>query len=180
MQGIVFLLDAVFSFFIVLFLLRFLMQWSSTSFFNPLGELVLKLTAWASHPLRKFIRSYGKFDWASLICAILGVIILKIIIAVLMFGNLLEMATPESIFTLALSCAFYLLRLVLDIYVFVILGSALLSWVNPHSAIAYPLHTLSAPILNPIRKFMPKLSGIDLSPLVAILLIQTLLIYIPG
>lgn len=182
MQGIVFLLDAVFSFFIILFLLRFLMQWSGASFYNPLGELVVKLTSWAVHPLRKFISGYGKFDWASLICAVLGVLLFKLIFTTLIFGsvgNLVELITSETLLMFILGSVFYFVRLVLDIYIFVILGAALLSWVNPNSPLMYPLQDLSAPILNPIRKVLPRFSGIDLSPLVAILLIQTLLIYIP-
>ncbi len=182
MQGIVFLLDAVFSFFIVLFLLRFLMQWAGASFYNPLGELVVKLTGWLVHRLRKIIPGYGKFDWASLIAAILGVIIFKLLFTILVFGgvnSLIELMIPQTILMFFLGCVLYFVRLVLDIYIFVILGAALLSWINPHSPLMYPLQELSAPILNPIRKILPKFSGVDLSPLVAILLIQTALIYIP-
>lgn len=51
---------------------------------------------------------------------------------------------------------------------------AILSWFNldPRSPIVQTLNAITDPVLEPIRRIMPRLGGIDLSPLVAILLLQ--------
>lgn len=69
----------------------------------------------------------------------------------------------------------WLLRLVVYIFIGALILQAVLSWVNPYSPLSAPVHQLTRPILNPIRSILPPISGIDLSPLVAILLLQALL-----
>ena len=70
MQAIVFLVDAVVSFFCTLFLLRFMMQAMRVSFGGQIGDFVVKLTNWAVKPLRRVIPGAGGFDWASLVAAL--------------------------------------------------------------------------------------------------------------
>ena len=55
-----------------------------------------------------------------------------------------------------------------------IIARALLSWINmdPRSPLIQALNQITEPILEPIRRIMPRLGMIDLSPLVAILLLQ--------
>ena len=55
---------------------------------------------------------------------------------------------------------------------------AVLSWVNPYSPLAAPANQLTRPLLDPIRRIIPTISGIDLSPLVAILLLQMALMFL--
>ena len=69
----------------------------------------------------------------------------------------------------------WLLHQVLMVYTFVILINALLSWVrpDPFNPIVRTLARLSDLVLDPIRRLVPMQSlGIDLSPLLAILLLQ--------
>ena len=54
----------------------------------------------------------------------------------------------------------------------------MLSWINPYSPLAAPAYQLTRPILDPLRRVIPTISGIDLSPLVAILLLQALLMFL--
>lgn len=66
------------------------------------------------------------------------------------------------------------------IYTFVIIGRAVISWVqpNPHSPIVQMLYRLTEPVLQPIRRTLSKFMGsmgnigIDFSPIVAIVLIN--------
>jgi YggT family protein len=74
---------------------------------------------------------------------------------------------------------FSLLRLlisVLDIYALVIIVAALISWVSPdpHNPIVRLLYRLTEPVFRPLRRLVPpgKLGGLDLSPLIALLLLQ--------
>jgi YggT family protein len=53
-----------------------------------------------------------------------------------------------------------------------ILIGAVFSWVNPHAPLAPFIQALNEPILNPIRKVIPLIGNIDLSPLVALVLLR--------
>ena len=75
MQAIVFLLDAVVSFFCTLFLLRFLMQAARVSFSGQLGNFVVSLTNWAVKPLRRIVPGIGGLDWSSLFAALVLVLL---------------------------------------------------------------------------------------------------------
>lgn len=62
----------------------------------------------------------------------------------------------------------------IHIYVFIIVVAALISWVNPDpfNPIVRFLYGVTDPILRPIRRFIPLAGGIDVSPIVAILLLE--------
>ena len=58
-----------------------------------------------------------------------------------------------------------------------IIGRALLSWfpnVNPNNPIVEFLVTITEPILAPIRSVMPRMGFIDLTPMIAIILLQVI------
>lgn len=174
MQAIAFLLDAVVSFFCTLFLLRFMMQAMRVSFAGQIGDFVVKLTNWAVKPLRRVIPGAGGFDWASLIAA-LGTQLLLSVLLIGLAGPALN-ADPGSI---ALMALWFAVRALLRLAVYILIGAlilqAVLSWINPYSPLAAPAYQLTRPILDPIRRILPTISGIDLSPLVAILLLQVVL-----
>ncbi|MBL8430405.1 MAG: YggT family protein [Dechloromonas sp.] len=174
MQAIVFLLDAVVSFFCTLFLLRFMMQAMRVSFGGQIGDFVVKLTNWAVKPLRRVIPGAGGFDWASLIAALaLQLLFTGIIVgAASSFGEIEGAALVPMIL---LHAARALLRLAVYIMIGALILQAVLSWVNPYSPLSAPAYQLTRPLLDPIRRFIPSISGIDLSPLVAILLLQAVL-----
>ena len=69
-----------------------------------------------------------------------------------------------------------LILFLLDIYTWIIIGAALVSWVspNPHHPVVRLLHRLTEPVLAPIRQLLPpwKTFGLDFSPMIVILLIQ--------
>ena len=174
MQAIAFLLDAVVSFFCSLFLLRFMMQAMRVSFAGQIGDFVVKLTNWAVKPLRRVIPGTGGFDWASLIAALTAQLLLSVLLIGLAGPSL--NADPGSI---ALMALWFAARSVLRLAVYILIGAlilqAVLSWINPYSPLAAPAYQLTRPLLDPIRRILPTISGIDLSPLVAILLLQVVL-----
>ncbi len=57
-----------------------------------------------------------------------------------------------------------------------ILIAAVLSWVNPFSPLLPVFDALTAPLLAPLRRLLPRSGRLDFSPLVALLLIQIALI----
>ncbi|UCV22623.1 YggT family protein [Ferribacterium limneticum] len=177
MQAIVFLLDAVVSFFCTLFLLRFMMQALRVSFGGQIGDFVIKLTNWAVKPLRRVIPGAGGFDWASLVAALaLQLLFTGIIVgASVSFG---EVDGAGLVLTILWIAVRGLLRLSVYIMIGALILQAVLSWVNPYSPLSAPAHQLTRPLLDPIRRFIPSISGIDLSPLVAILLLQAVLMFL--
>jgi len=61
----------------------------------------------------------------------------------------------------------------LSLYMWIIVGRAVISWVNPdpYNPIVRFLTSATEPILYPIRRRLPMLGGIDFSPIIAILAI---------
>ena len=70
---------------------------------------------------------------------------------------------------------FWLVKWSLWLLTALVLLQAVLSWVNPYAPIAPALNALTRPFLEPIRRFVPLIGGVDLSPLVLILVVQVLL-----
>lgn len=164
---LIFLIDSLFSLYILAVILRFLLQCVRADFYNPISQFLLKIT----HPPLKFLRRYippiRKIDTASIVLALLLQMITDVTILFLQQVN-------TSIITLTLISFSQLISLSLNIFIFAIFVQALLSWFNPNNynpAIALLTH-LTNPILNFCRRFIPDLSGFDLSPLVAIILLQ--------
>lgn len=177
MQALIFLVDAIVGFFCTLFLLRFLMQLTRVSFAGQFGDFVVKLTNWAVKPLRRVIPGIGGIDWASLVAPL----VLQLLLSALLVGLAVPSvaASGGAVALMALTLAVRtLLRLAIYIVIVTLILQAVLSWINPHSPLAAPASQLTRPILDPIRRFVPLVSGIDLSPLIAILLLQAVLIFL--
>jgi YggT family protein len=69
---------------------------------------------------------------------------------------------------------------ILDLYIFIIIGRAIISWVNadPYNPIVQFIYKVTEPPLAKIRQFLPPLGGLDLSPMVlifAIILVKSIL-----
>ena len=177
MQALIFLLDAVVSFFCTMFLLRFMMQAMRVSFGGQIGHFVMALTNWAVKPLRRVIPGFGGLDWSTLLVAF-GLQLLLTAVIVGLSGRIGELDGAA----LAPMLLWFALRALLRLAVYIMIGAlilqAVLSWINPYSPLAAPAHQLTRPVLDPLRRFIPLLGGVDLSPLVAILLLQALLMFL--
>jgi YggT family protein len=80
------------------------------------------------------------------------------------------------VFTNFLHAAAYVIDAVLSIYMWIIIARALISWVNPdpYNPIVSFLYRATEPVLYRVRRIIPNLGGIDLSPLIVILIIYFL------
>lgn len=171
----VFLISTLFSLYIGAVLLRFLLALVRADFYNPLSQFLVKITNPVLVPLRRFIPPVGKIDTASLVLAftlkLMAVILLMSIQGIdASFGDLLLAVLAD------------LLRTVVWIFMIALIIQVIMSWVgnsygNPMGSL---LDSLTAPLLDPIRKFVPLIGMVDLSPLVAILLLQVVLIALSG
>lgn len=134
---------------------------------NPIGQFVVAITDWIVKPLRRMIPASRANDWASIVAAFAIAVVLAILFAAL-FG-IRGAAAPGSVFLLAV---FWLIKWSLWLLTVLVFAQVVLSWVNPYAPIAPTISSLTAPFLAPIRRIVPLIGGVDLSPLVLILLVQ--------
>ena len=168
-----FLLTTLASLLTLLFLLRFFMQLCKASFKNPLGQMIISLTDFVVKPTRKLVPSLRKIDLSTLLLAFLTQLLLNICFLKLRglpFGIEGHSAWPNLIGLSLIG----LLRTSLDLFFYALMLQVILSWVNPHTPITDVLNSLTKPILAPIQRILPTASGIDFSPMVALILIQML------
>lgn len=175
MQAIHYILNTLATLYQVVLLLRLLMQLTRADFRNPIGRAVLQLTDPVVRPLRRLLPPLGKVDTAT-VAAILLFALLKIWVLHLLFG----LGAPGLV-TLLAAALLDVVRLVLKIYLFSMILNAILSFVAPgnHSPAQSLLASICDPILNPIRRHIPSIAGLDLSPLWACIAIQALLLILP-
>ncbi len=167
-QALIFLIQTISGFLAALLLLRFYMQVFRVSFNNPLGQIVLPLTSWLVMPIRRLIPSILGFDTASFLLAFS----VKLAEQTAIF---LLLNFPLNVY-LAKYAAIAFLRQHLYLLIFALIVQAILSWVAPFSPIREPIFRLTAPLLNPIRRILPKTGMLDLSPFILLILLQALLI----
>jgi YggT family protein len=150
-------------------LLRMYMQYQRIGFGNPIGRFIFALSDWLVLPLRKVLPAVGKVDTASVVATYL-VELAQFAILWLLAGRDggLEMLPLLAIFGVA--------RLVVSGLTGLVIVYAILSWVQADSPIADVLDRLCAPLLRPWRKLVPLVGGIDLSPLVFLVVLQVIAI----
>lgn len=164
---IILIIDTLFSLYILAVALRFLLQWSGAAFYNPISQFLVKMTHPPLRILRRFVPPIGRIDTSSLI----------LMLALQMLANfsiLILQGITINIGALTILSLADLVSLFINIFIFAVFARALLSWTNPGSfnAASSILASLTEPLLDTCRKFLPDFGGIDLSPLVALLFLQ--------
>lgn len=156
------------------FLARFAMQWARAPFANPLGRFVVAVTDWAVRPARRLVPGLLGLDFASFLLAWL---VQSLFVSVVIGATGLYGGTTATAFGVAaLSGLIETLRLAIYLAMGVVIAAALLSWVNPYAPMAPLFNQMAQPLLRPFRRLIPPIGGVDLSPLVVLLLLQAVLI----
>ena len=152
-------------------LLRLLLQWTRADFYNPLSQFLIKLTNPVLVPLRRVIPSLGRLDTAAVVL-MLGLEIFSVWLVSRIGSNPM---TWEAIVSFSV---IKLLMTLLMTYFFLIILSVILSWISQGSRHPFiPLiFQLTEPVLRPIRRIIPPIAGIDLSPLFALIAIRFLIL----
>ena len=164
----VFLVDAVASFFVFVLLARFHFQWLRVPFRNPIGEFVLATTSFMVLPVRRVIPGLAGLDLATLFLAWL-------VQGISLWIQMEIIGADVSALALAAMAAVDLLRYSLYILIFAVIVQAVLSWVNPYTPVGPAFDIINRPFLRPLRRFIPPLGGVDLTPLVLLVILQVLL-----
>ena len=171
-QAIAIVLDALASLVILAALVRFWMQAFRAPARNPIASFSMAMTDWIVRPLRRVIPGLLMLDWASLVAAWIFEFVLQVL--------LLAIRGAWADNTAALSALLFLsfVELIrLSIYVFMgaVILQAVLSWVNPYHPVMPFFAALSNPFMKPVRRVIPPIGGLDISPVFVFLFFQLLL-----
>ena len=171
-EGVLFLVQTFFSLYIMALVLRIWLQWARADFFNPLSQFVARITNPVVRPVERVIPSKGRFNLAALVIGLL-VSILAIYVRVVMLG------ATAGIVPLLIIGVQYFASIALQLVFWILIIRAILSWFSQGgNPLEIVLHQLTEPLLQPVRRVIPAIGGLDLSVLVVLIGIQFLRILI--
>lgn len=171
-DALLYLINTIFSIYILLVVLRFLLQTVRADSRNPISQFLLRVTSPPLRLLRRFIPGSGGLDWSCIILMVALQAIEFSLVSLVAYG-----ASYAFIGLLLLSIA-ELLKLVIYIFMFVVFVQVILSWISPgsYNPITVLLYQLSEPLLRPARRLLPSTHGIDFSPILVLVFLQLSLI----
>lgn len=172
-QIMIFLLDTVLGLFSLALLLRFYVQWSRIPYYHPVTRFLVTVTDFVVRPARRVIPSWRGLDLSTFVLAWLAQFIILVGINLLAGSG-----ASVSVFAFSLLALVKLAVMTLDILFIMIIVQAVMSWINPHSPLAPVLESFTGPILEPLRRFIPPIANLDLSPLIALILLQVLMMVV--
>jgi YggT family protein len=172
--ALIFLIQTLGNLFAIAVLLRFMMQLLRVSFRNPFAHFIVSLTDFAVKPLRRVVPGLLGLDWACLVLALL--VELGVVLAAYWLNGFPFALAGAKVWPVMLGlAAVRLLSLTVYMIIGLTLVRAVLSWVNPHTPLMPVVAELSEPFLRPLRRFVPMVGQVDLTPLVLFILCQLVL-----
>ena len=184
LRGLVFLVSLTLELWIWALLLRFVLQKCKVSYFNPVAQILLRLTEWLVKPTRKYLHlgHWKGLDWALLLWMVvfscLGVWLLAeltdFMSGVATFGRWQQESGILYFAQVIFQGIVFLAKHVLNLFFFAIIIRAIISWFpQAMSSPLFPaLCKVTDPLLNIFKRFIPPLGGMDFSPLFAIIALQ--------
>ncbi|AKJ41183.1 YggT family protein [Pragia fontium] len=169
MSFLSYLIVTVLDLYVSVLLLRVWMQWAKADFYNPFSQFVVKITQPIVGPLRRVIPSIGPIDTTSVLIAYI-LILLKYVLGLWILNQVLlffPVYLPLSLLEL--------LTMAGKLVFWVIIIRALMSWISQgRNPVDQLLIQLTEPLLYPIRRLLPSMGGIDLSPMILIMVLYGL------
>ena len=164
-----FIINTLFGLYILLLMVRFLLQWMRADFYNPVSQFVVKVTTPALRPMRRVIPGWGGIDFAAIVLMLL-LQLLSLTLILLLRGQGLP---PVTLLFWSLA---ELASLAINVYIGAIFIQVIISWINPgsYNPVAGVIANLTEPLMRPARRMIPPLGGVDLSPMAVILVIYVL------
>ena len=169
-----FLVQTLGNLFAIAVLLRFMMQLFRVPFRNPFAQFIVALTDFAVKPLRRVVPGLFGLDWSCLVLALL--VEFAVVIVVYWLGDFPFALAGAGVWPVMLGLATVrLTSLAIYMIIGITLVRAVLSWVNSDNPLMPVVYELSEPFLRPLRRIVPMISQIDLTPLVLFILCQLVL-----
>jgi YggT family protein len=162
-----FLVNTLFGIYIVAVILRVLLQLVHADFYNPICQALVRVTNPLLIPLRRIIPPVGQLDMAAVVL-VFGLKLVQLWLA----GKLVGQTTP--LLAMLVFAVAALLQTLTTIFTVTIVAQVILSWIDPagQNPVGGLLRQLNAPLVNPVRRNVPAIGGLDLSPLLVILALQ--------
>jgi len=164
-----FLVDTIATLLVTMLLLRFHLQWLRVPFRNPLGEFVIATTRWAVVPARRVVPSLAGLDLATLLLAWLAQ-------ALGLWVQFAIAGAEPSLAALAAVAAVDLVRYSVYILLFAVIVHVAITWINPDAPIEPLFDMVTRPFLRPLRRTVPPVGRVDLTPMVLVVILYVLLI----
>ena len=166
----IYILQTIGSLYLLIILLRFVLQLVRADFYNPLSQFAVRATQPLLKPLRRIIPSVFGLDMSSLVLAIIVQMILMALTLLLAYG------TTGDPLHLLIWAIIGVTALFLKIFFFALIVSVILSWVAPasHNPGAELVNQITEPMLAPLRRILPNLGGLDISPILAFMVLKLL------
>ena len=170
-NAILFLLKTILDLLTIAFLLRFYFQLTKVSFQTQAAQLIVSLTNFAVKPARRLVPSIGRLDLSTLLLAYTTQVALSLF--TFWLKGFPFLIVGSQIWVVILGVAMLsIVSISLTIFLYAVLIQAILSWVNPYTPIAPVLSSLTNPVLNWLRRYIPTAGNVDLTPLVFIIAAQ--------
>ena len=159
-----FLINTLFGLYVLAIMLRTLLALVRADFYNPVSQFLVKITNPLLVPMRRVLPSVGKVDTSAIVLMLLVQMAAIALILLLRGGAFGAM-------TLVFWSLAELVDLLFNVYIFAILIQVILSWVNPgaYNPVVGLLYSLTGPVMRPVQKLLPPISGLDLSPMFALI-----------
>lgn len=173
-EPLVFIIKTLTDLYLLTFLLRFILQWIRADFYNPFAQTIVKITNPLITPVRRVVPTSRSVDVPTLVVLIL---LEAIVTWVLVYIG----GASVGLNTLPLLVLYRLISLTLWFYSVSIFIYVILSWVGQrgYNPVGIVLGELNEPLLRPVRRMLPPIAGLDLSPLLILILLQAGLMAIP-
>jgi len=167
-QALILIVQTLGSLYLLIVLLRFILQLVRADFYNPLSQFIVRATHPLLKPLRRVIPSIGGLDLSSLVLAIIVQLLLMAAILMIAFGTI---GNPLQLLVWAI---IGVTGLFINIFFYALIISVILSWVAPgsHNPGAQLVSQICEPALAPFRRLLPSMGGLDISPIFAFLAIK--------
>jgi YggT family protein len=173
----VFLIQTFAGLYLILLLLRFLMQLSRVDYYNPICQAIVKVTEPPVKPLKKILPAIRGVDVSTLFVAL--------VVQLLAISLVMSLSGGYAFHPVYIAWSLVgLLSTIFKIYYFSLIIMVIASWIAPYSN--HPAMTLvnqlTEPVCAPARKLLPSMGGMDFSIIlvfVAITLIDSYLVIRP-
>ena len=168
------IINTLFDLYILLVLLRFMLQMVKADFYNPISQFIVKATTPPLKPLRRIIPGIGGQDIAALVLCLIVILIKYFILKaigseVIPLSNVNAPIGLVSIGGLIIIALAEMVAMIINVFLFAIIIMVIISWINPgaYNPVTGMISAISAPVMRPVQKIIPPLGGLDLSPLFA-------------
>lgn len=165
-----FVVETIFSLYILIVMLRLLLQLVRADFYNPVSQGIVRATQPPLKALRRVIPGVAGIDLASVVL-LLGLQMIELWLVLLMLGR------DAALAGLVMLSIARLLELLIYVFMFAIFALVILSWVQPnaYNPVVGLINSIASPLMRPARRLLPPMGGLDLSPIVVLLVLGVLL-----